>query len=54
MFDVYTADLDSLYDDQPRPPVVEATVIDEEKARKTVAELQDHKTAAWFQERVVN
>lgn len=49
LFAVYIADLNSLYDDQPRCPVVLDLVDNEEAAAEKARNAQDHETAAWFE-----
>lgn len=50
MYRVWVADLESLYDDIPRPAVVDRLVDTEDDAKLAVSEIQDHVTAAWYDE----
>lgn len=47
-FYVWTADLNSLYDDKPRKDILAAKVKTEEEAKEKVLELSTHDTAAWY------
>ena len=46
-YEVWAADLNSLYDDLPRSPVLVEVVDSLHSAQKLKKELKDHETAAW-------
>lgn len=48
MFTVWAADLNSLYDEVAREPVVVSRVETEQQALSEVAEISDHNLAAWY------
>lgn len=45
---VWVADLNSLYDENPKPAVVECRVDTEDMAKQKVSEFQTHDMAAWY------
>lgn len=50
MYQVWSGDLNSLYDEVPLPAVIVDIVNTEAEAISLVKETQDYKTAAWFVE----
>jgi len=51
MYEIWTADLSSLYTNEIRPPVFFEDCHSYEEAVKARSELQTHDTAAWIQDK---